>query len=714
MSRHQEGELMNFTRGSEIWLYQIHMLLIGLFNAAVFGVAAFAVIFSAYCYFKMDKDEFSNTVSYYQAKTFSAVGMDNGTINISKNGKTYSVLTKDVPMRIEKYAMHGTVVMKNGAILGGLFGGAITIFVLVYWWQFGRGQMADERLRGAEKVEKNTLVKMILQDDNASPYQLMGVPMVKGTEPLNIAFTGAQGVGKSQNFHSLMRQVRARNKKGIVYDPTGAFTSEFYREGKDILLNPFDKRSPAWNVWNEIRNPMHYETIANGLIPSPSNNENPFFAEGGRMVLKTVFKILEAEGKMTNQQLYDSIVANDFHGVHALVQGSPAEKFINPKTEKTSINLLMTLQNKLECFEYLSDEGQSFSIRDFMMADDDRWLFIRTSEEAKDVLKPILSLWINTIIKTTLSLPETSGAEEKDKIWLFVDELPTLQKLDDLAFSLTNTRKYGLCHVLGFQDFNQIYKLYGEYDAKTILSGCQTKFLMRVTDDASADIMARALGEVEMDEKEISRSMGVHSARDGVSFYGRRNIRKIVLGSEIQSLDNLEGYLTLAGKYPITKIKFDFEPVPQNVPVWIPNDKFLLNKNQIANSNKNAALSTWNTITNVVNTQTSNMPAAQANTNTANATNLVLTDAKNSPAVQSNQTNTVITPQAPITSLSQNNAVVAPIATVSDQTPTESAPMAEQLNASNKPTDTGSLFNFDLSLERLSEEDENKIKSNNV
>ena len=713
MSRHQEGELMNFTRGSEIWLYQIHMLLIGLLNAALFGAVTFAIIFGSYCYFKMGEDELSNTISYYEAKTFSAVGMDNGTINVSRHGKTHSVITKDVPKRVEKYAENGTRVMKNGAILGGLFGGAVTIFVLVYWWQFGRGQMADERLRGAEKVEKNTLIKMILEDDNASPYQLMGVPMVKGTEPLNIAFTGAQGVGKSQNFHSLMRQVRARNKKGIVYDPTGAFTSEFYREGKDILMNPFDKRSPSWNVWNEIRNPMHYETIANGLIPSPSNTENPFFAEGGRMVLKTVFKILETEGRMTNRDLYDSIVANDFFGVHALVQGSPAEKFINPKTEKTSINLLMTLQNKLECFEYLSDEGDSFSIRDFMMADDDRWLFIRTSEEAKDVLKPILSLWINTIIKTTLSLPETSGADEKDKIWLFVDELPTLQKLDDLAFSLTNTRKYGLCHVLGFQDFNQIYKLYGEYDAKTILSGCQTKFLMRVTDDASADIMARALGEVEMDEKEISRSMGVHSARDGVSFYGRRNIRKIVLGSEIQSLDNLEGYLTLAGKYPITKIKFDFEPVPQNVPVWIPNDKFLLNKNEIANLNKNAALSTWNTITNLVEEQPSDEQVLNTNSGSAINADLLQTETINNSVEQTavNNTDNVIniTTVSPTQSHTIDKNTVEPSPTV-----TEMPIMDESINASKHQTNTGSLFNFDLSLGGLSEEEENKIKSSNV
>lgn len=574
MSRHREGELMNFTRGSEIWLYQIHMLVIGLINALIFGLVAFIVIAGAYLFFKMQQYEFHNTYGYFQSRMFALVGMDYGQFSyIYSDGTEYMIPANNVPESVVKAAESGSRKIKNASIIGSMFGGAVSVFMLIYWWQFGRGQMADERLRGAEKVEKKTLIRLINEDDNASPYHIAEVPLVKGSEPLNIALTGAQGVGKSQTFHSLMRQVRAKSKKAVIYDPTGAFTSEFFREGKDVLMNPFDVRSPAWNVWSEIKNAMHYETIANGLIPSPIGNENPFFSEGGRLVLKTVFKILESENRMTNQDLYESIVANDFNGVHALVKDTPAEKYINPKTEKTSINLLMTLQNKLECFEYLDDTGERFSIRDWMLSDDDSWMFIRTSEEARDVLKPIMSLWVNTIIKTAVSLPETSGMAEKDKVWLFIDELPTLQKLDDLAFSLTNTRKYGLCHVLGFQDFNQIYKLYGEYDAKTILSGCQTKLLMRVTDDASADIMAKSLGEVEMDEKEVSRSMGVNNARDGVSFYGRRNIRKIVLGSEIQSLDNLEGYLKVAGKYPITRVKFDYEPVPENVPAWIPNNK---------------------------------------------------------------------------------------------------------------------------------------------
>lgn len=575
MSRHNEGEVMNFTRGSEIWMYQTHMFIIAIFNALLFGTIVCILVGCTYSYFKTDSLQRNHGFNYLYSQMMIAVNMDKGEADIDIGDRKVKIPMVDVPKVTEAKGSQAITIMKNGFKLGGLFGLALTIFTTIYWWQYGRGQMADSRLRGSEKVEKETLIELLESEGVASDYSIADVPLVKGTEPLNIALTGAQGVGKSQNFHRLMRQVRAKGKKAIVYDPSGDFTKEFYREGKDILMNPFDKRSPSWNVWSEIENRMHYETMANGLIPAPLPSEVPFFAEASRMILKNVFKLLHDEKRTTNRDLVEALIEADFSDVVDLLEGTPAEKYMSEKSEKTALSVLMTMQNKLECFEYMSDEGKPFSIRKWMKDEsDDSWMIIRTSEEAKDVLKPIMSLWINTIIKTTLTLPQTVGDEDKDKIWLFIDELPTLQKLDDLPLSLTNTRKYGLVHVLGFQDFNQIYKLYGEYDAKTILSGCQTKLLMRVTDDSSASSMAKALGDVEMDEKEISRSMGVHSARDGVSFYGRRNVKNLVLGSEIQNLDNLEGFISLAGNYPIAKVKFDYTPSPENASPIEFNDRF--------------------------------------------------------------------------------------------------------------------------------------------
>jgi len=161
------------------------------------------------------------------------------------------------------------------------------------------------------------------------------------------------------------------------------------------------------------------------------------------------------------------------------------------------MNLKMTVQNQLESFRFLPDEGTPFSIRRWVRDESDSWMFITARESMRTALKPVLSLWIDTAIKAVLDL----SAIHRERLWFFIDELPTLQKLDILKLALTNTRKYGLCCVIGIQDFSQLTEIYGQHLAKTIISGCQTKLLLRVTDGTAAQVLAKLIGEAELDEK---------------------------------------------------------------------------------------------------------------------------------------------------------------------------------------------------------------------
>jgi type IV secretory pathway TraG/TraD family ATPase VirD4 len=183
-------------------------------------------------------------------------------------------------------------------------------------------------------------------------------------------------------------------------------------------------------------------------------------------------------------------------------------------------------------------------------------MFITAREELRDALSPVLSLWIDTAMKAVLSLE----AIHKERLWFFIDELPTLQKLDILKMVLTNTRKYGLCTVIGVQDFSQVYEIYGHDLAKTIISGCQTKLLLRVTDGAAAKLMSELMGQAEIDEKEESLSYGLNSSRDGVSVFAKRNLREIVLTSEILTLPDMQGYLVIPGDYPIARVAYAYVP----------------------------------------------------------------------------------------------------------------------------------------------------------
>lgn len=126
--------------------------------------------------------------------------------------------------------------------------------------------MQDHQLRGARLVTGKALARLIKRR-GGSESLIAGVPMRMKSETLHPLFAGAQGTGKSQQFFALMQEVRARGKRIVVYEKTGEFTQAFYREGKDILMNPLDARSPNWNIWASISKDYHFDNMANGLIP---------------------------------------------------------------------------------------------------------------------------------------------------------------------------------------------------------------------------------------------------------------------------------------------------------------------------------------------------------------------------------------------------------------------------------------------------------------
>jgi type IV conjugative transfer system coupling protein TraD len=429
--------------------------------------------------------------------------------------------------------------------------------------------MQDRQLRGARLVEGNDLATLVRQREEASPYEIAGVPMRQKSETLHTLLAGAQGTGKSQQFFALMKQVRSRGRRMIVYDPTGEFTQAFYREGKDILMNPLDSRSPNWNVWSEISKDYHYDNIANGLIPDPAASD-PFWAHAGRMLLKDVIAVLGKKGRRTNRELYNAIARSKLEDLHKLLQGTAGASYVDPTTERTGMSLKMTVQNQLESFRFLPDAGEPFSIRNWIHEDSDSWMFITARESMREALKPVLSLWIDTAIKAVLDLEPV----HRERLWFCIDELPTLQKLDILKLALTNTRKYGLCMVLGVQDFSQLYEIYGHDLAKTIISGCQTKLLLRVTDGAAAKLLADLMGQAEVDEKEETLSYGLSPERDGVSVFARRSMRDLVLSSEILTLPDMTGYLVIPGDYPIARVSYDYMPSEKQAEGFIEREGF--------------------------------------------------------------------------------------------------------------------------------------------
>src|SRR3546814_8035562 len=83
----------------------------------------------------------------------------------------------------------------------------------------------------------------------------------------------------------MLEGIRAKGKRAIVYDTAGTFVEKFYREGKDILLNPLDERSAVWSPWVDVPHDYHYDQIAESTIPD--KHGDPFWPKAARGTLRS-------------------------------------------------------------------------------------------------------------------------------------------------------------------------------------------------------------------------------------------------------------------------------------------------------------------------------------------------------------------------------------------------------------------------------------------
>jgi type IV conjugative transfer system coupling protein TraD len=577
--QHREGRssFSNFTRGSEITWHLISLFIGSVRNAILIGVIV-AVLFAALLgWSSLQRDRVGEAFRYYVASGWVAFGMNEAVMKgVSEDGIAYQTAGAAEQALVASSWSERTKIARIG-FGSGLLGALATLIYVLFVTYFGRQKMTDEHLRGSELTTSENVRTLLEKNNETSPYSIAGVPVRKGAETLHFMFTGAAGTGKSQAMFELMDQVRKRGKRAIVHDPTGEYTETYFREGRDVILNPLDARSPNWNPWHEITEDYHMTNIANGLIADPTRESDPFWATAGRHVLKDVLAVLKRNRRMTNRALYEAISLNTLEDLNALLTGTPGATYTSPTTEKAGMSLKMTIQNQLEPFMFLRDDGPKFSIRDWVKDEaSDSWLFISTTETQADAMRPLLSLWTNLVIQSVLDLEPI----HRERIWGFLDELTRLQKLPSLEAALTGTRKFGLCIALGIQDFGQLRNIYGADIAQTIISQCQTQLLLRIRDGKAAKALADLMGTQELEKKEESFSYGLNSQRDGVNVHSRRLNREIVMSSEILTLPDMEGYLSTPGPYPVARVKYQYVPRTRVAPGFIKRDRGVVKESE--------------------------------------------------------------------------------------------------------------------------------------
>ncbi len=461
---------------------------------------------------------------------------------------------------------------------GGQAGASAIALFLAWFWYRGVRLGRRHRVRGAELVTaaqlrrrirpyRRRLLECLPGIERTRAYRIAGIPFPPRSETQHTIVSGTTGAGKTVLISDLVAQIRARGERCVLYDKMGSYTRTFFDPARDVLLNPLDARAPRWSPFLEARNPRDFDMMAAALIPHPRDSADPFWVTAARQLFAHGAAVLAQKGVTENRVLVDHLLKADLTALARAMEGTVAQSIVDPDNPRTALSVRAMLTANVSALEFLPDEGEPFSIRQWVSRENgDGFLFLTSRGDQHASLRGLISTWLEIAVNAMLSLDLADGR----RIWVILDELPTLHQVPSLQPGLAESRQFGGCFVLGVQVAAALRDLYGRNGTETISGLCGTRVVLAAPDRDTAQWSADSLGRSEVEEVSENVSYGANTIRDGVSLTPRRELRALALPADIMRLPNLHGYLKFPGPYPVASIVLRPVERPVLAPRFVP------------------------------------------------------------------------------------------------------------------------------------------------
>jgi len=366
----------------------------------------------------------------------------------------------------------------------------------------------------------------------------------RNAENKHFLIVGDTGSGKSSIIRQMLYQVDARGDSAIVYDPACEFVKQFYNAHRgDIVLNPLDARMPYWNPSKELRRKAEAKALAVSLY-QPEGVSNRFFVEAPQKIFAHLLTFLPTPEELVQWM-------SDPAEIDRRVKGTEYWMLIDPKAPQQRTGVLGSLNMSADSFRLLPKEDETTSVWTATQWAETRrgWIFITSRPTMREALRPLISLWIDTLVLRLLNEP----MPDQKPVWFVIDELASLQRLPQLHTAITENRKSQNPVILGFQGRSQMQARYGE-DAEAMLSQPATKLFFKTTEPRAAKWISDAIGEIEVERLKESRSMRLLGSRR--SYAMEIATKPLVMPSEISGLEPLHGFIKQENR--VVPVHFQF------------------------------------------------------------------------------------------------------------------------------------------------------------
>ena len=571
-------------RGGQVFFHNARMMMQIISRVLLLCVAITSAIALGYTYWQSDRTDSYMLTVREMARMDVMTGHGDREVLIKVRGQPDVVMTASEVLSnavINRRAEYFIETALNHVLIG--VGVGLFVFVLMLAWFIKKGRVlgSDRFVRGAQLIKDKELKTIIDKHNNAArkryktkrykPYELAGVPYAWRSETTHTMFLGTTGAGKSQLYLRLLKQIRDRGDRAIVYDKMRTFIPAFYDTDKgDHILNPVDERCSSWTPFSDARSMNDFRQLAASIIPQNPNSNDPFWDDSARLVFACTAEKLARQNRRDLNTLLHYLMKAPLSELADFLEDTLAASTMSTDIAKTAMSIRATMQPRLASLEAMNKPGadaRAFSIRDWVKDEDaGSWLFMSSRSDQHEMMRPLISTWMDIALNAIM-------AQERDPdrtIWIILDELPSLNKLPTLEAGLAEGRQYGAAYVVGLQSLSQLESIYRKESAKTITGLCRTKVILNLADPETAKAASAYIGRAETQRAQRSVSFGAASVRDGNSFTLQDKMDEIVMAEDLMRLENLSGFLIPALDAPSASIKIKYQSPPTRCAGFIP------------------------------------------------------------------------------------------------------------------------------------------------
>ncbi|OED41056.1 hypothetical protein ACH42_14970 [Endozoicomonas sp. (ex Bugula neritina AB1)] len=471
--------------------------------------------------------------------------------------KKGSLLLSDDDTQIETLVVSGKMVLSSVSFF--LLWTFLSLLLRILGMRLD--SMPESDSESDRVIEAEGLRQLTSENISQSRIGFSGIPLPGKSDISNLIFCGSSGSGKSVNLRDLLASMRRSKRKVVVFDPSGEMISHFYRSNKDIILNPLDKRSAAWDVWCDCLRYNDYLQVASTLIEDQPKNEH--WVTGARLVLAHLAEFEGQKETPDHRRVVDAVEALDDKTITDILHSTEAAPAIAEFGEEAYFGIRGVLLANMKPFINAENENARFSVRRWAFNEEnDNWLFISSKSADSDFCKPLTATWLNLAAKTLANLP----ADHLRRVFLVIDDISATNKIPGLMDYMVRSKRTGASAILTTHSIGMLTNIYGEDDTKMLLRACESVVAMTCNEPNTLLWLSARLGTKDTIEKtEVSYGNSKQKV------FTQRTLKiPLITEENISRLPQMQGYVNFGSDYPTARFHSAALEMAVIAPAFVP------------------------------------------------------------------------------------------------------------------------------------------------